>query len=903
MHPSGSNGKRALSQIKMLSARCLVITLTGLLFSLIGSAVHAQNTYRILVLHGVWQQRIWDQQFDVDFSSALEGIGDVNIEVSYQNLGVDRSLSSVAKTRLQQNIQNVIQEQNVDLIVGVLPTAIEFLLEIEEFSNLPQVLVLPESESLADYSEYSSIGIIPSPWRKSIEATIEQILTLQSQTQTIEVIVGNSEIDLIYFDRLQQISGEFSDRVEFRYHVGLAPDSLISLVGGLSEDSSLLLLSYATYGDNQLTNIMNILPQLSQSSAVPMFGISESIVGFGIVGGNVSTVQAYAQAAAELAVSFLDEGPGLPATKNIETSNILDWRQVERWNLPLGLMNTPYSLRYEPNTLWQEYPVVSFAAVNLILFLLAGLLFQAVLLKRSRAAQLIIEAGKKQTRESEARYQLLASNSMDVIWTFDERSRSLTYCSPAIQSLIGYTPEEILTLRFEEVLTAESTSLCLSMLSSSSKGPQVFEIEMCKKDGGTLWCEIAAQRADRQPGGVVEWVGVTRDISKRKEIDAERQALENQVRQNRKIESLGTLAGGIAHDFNNILAVVTGITDLLKDKLVDNEEASVLLNRLMGASEKAKELVRQILTFSRQSKGQKEVINLSSLVHDSLEILEAGIPKHISLNKNICLQQLNVVADSSHIGQVLINIITNAYEAIEGSNGTINISLTQERLERETELSYGRLSAGYYVSIQVEDDGVGMSEQQLENIFDPFYTSKDMGNGLGLSIVHGIVMEHEGGIDIHSVLGEGTTITVFLPLTQESETRVQAKEPEPIKIPPCRILVLDDNKDLLKTLSLMLDRMGHTCVACSNPRQALKLLESEHQDLDMLITDYSMPDLSGIDILDHCSRHYPALPVILSTGYNERITEQIEGDISFAAILNKPYSFRDLNLVLNQITL
>ena len=336
--------------------------------------------------------------------------------------------------------------------------------------------------------------------------------------------------------------------------------------------------------------------------------------------------------------------------------------------------------------------------------------------------------------------------------------------------------------------------------------------------------------------------------------------------------------------------------------MANQSNASELLNKLTTAADKAKSLVSQILTFSRQSSGEKVVTDLPQLIEESLGILQAGIPKTCVIKKHIATGSLKVMVDPTHIEQVILNLITNAAEASEHSDGVITISVDTHQFETAKEFPYGRTLAGDYAMLEVKDRGVGMDIAHLNKIFEPFYTSKTLGNGMGMAIVHGIVMDHMGAIDIQSRLGEGTTVSVYLPLTDREVADMV--EPAAVSEGPrtsSRIMVIDDQEDLLEVTSLMLKNLGHDCVLFSNPRNALRSLKLESDDLDLIITDYSMPDLSGLEVIDYCAENHPSIPVILTTGYGNRIIEQLSEDSKDFNVLNKPFNFVELQTALREV--
>ncbi|MCH7815996.1 MAG: response regulator [Proteobacteria bacterium] len=391
---------------------------------------------------------------------------------------------------------------------------------------------------------------------------------------------------------------------------------------------------------------------------------------------------------------------------------------------------------------------------------------------------------------------------------------------------------------------------------------------------------------------------MTRDISQRKASDAERQRLEHQVQQSQKIESIGTLAGGIAHDFNNILGVITGITDLLKVEFADHSRASPLLKNLMTACEKAKSLLGRILTFSRQSSGKKIVTNLPHLVEESLEILQAGIPKTLIIKKEIASNSLPVMADPTHIEQVIINLITNAAEAHGDQAGSISIRVNSTHLDVEREYLYGRLAPGDYAMLRVTDNGVGMDAEHLAKIFEPFYTTKGQGKGtgLGLSTCYGIIAQSGGHIAVDSTHEGGTTFRVYLPLVAESVSPEKLDDATQ-SLPTGRetILLVEDEPLVRSVASEVLTDHGYTVIQAENGAVALHLIEENpDQTIDLILTDLVMPFIGGKELVERIKIVRPDVCVMYTSGYtsDDRFQAMLmESDVEF---LPKPFSLATL---------
>lgn len=874
----------------------LCLTLLSLLWF---DMAYAQQSQRILVIHGELESENWYRNFDRSLVDHFSSDSPTPTVVASRTLELSRAQTPEILQRLKRELEVEIQEVGYDVVVAALPAATAFLLSLENPNQIPFILTAPDDTIVNNPNLPAYVGIVRSSVRPAMVETVEQILNLRPQTDTIEVVAGNHPTNLTYVEYMQEISEEYADRLQFNFNVGIDPETLKNHVSRLSDTSTVITLPYFAYGDQERPLPFTATREINSAASVPVFMTTDDGLEMGAVGGHVTSSSAYAAAVAEIAERALSGEPFSGVSDQDAASTVYDWNAIQRWNLPVNRLQGPYELIDEPVSVWREYPVIVAVISNIILALLAFAIFQTISLRRSERARLLVESSERAARESEERYRLLAGNTLDVIWVWDPSAQKLSYCSPSVELMLGYTAEEIVAMPMSDLMTPESFERCTEALYRHDPGASLIEVEYHANDGRLVSCEIAVQPTKFSSGVATEWVGVTRDITKRKVDELARRRLEVQVRQSQKFESLGTLAGGIAHDFNNILSVMMGTVDVLKENMKADKDASKLLSRLMSASEKAKSLVQQILTFSRQSENEKVVTNLNSLIEDCLGIMSAGIPNNIQLTKDLCAYSIFTIGDQSQLSQVVVNLVTNAYEAID-EGGQIALTLQAVEFEEDLKCRFTNLPAGRYAKISVSDTGCGIAESAIDKIFDPFYTSKEMGNGMGLAIVQGIIIEHGGAIDIESVVSEGTSITAYLPLTDEVIKTSESKEDQNVEELSRHILVVDDQEELLEIFSSMLEALGHQCTVCQSVDSALDRLEEVNGDFDLIITDYSMPGKSGLELSKQCAKRFDSIPVIISTGYGEGMHEQISPELGVAGVLDKPFNLQKLKDVVSQ---
>lgn len=501
-------------------------------------------------------------------------------------------------------------------------------------------------------------------------------------------------------------------------------------------------------------------------------------------------------------------------------------------------------------------------------------------------------------RASEQKYRLLADNINDIIWLMDLKQKRLTYVSPSVERVRGFTPEETMAQSLEEILTPASRRKAIKITSSKLRkdkqvlqgGAFTLEVEIYNKDRSVRWAEITVSLI-RNPENYSDMLlGVTRDITNRKQSEQEKARLEVQLRQAQKMESIGTLAGGIAHDFNNILACIIGFTELGLDDAPKGSVLSENLQEIHTAGIRAKELVKQILTFARQTDNDLKPVQMNGIIKDTLRLIRSLLPSTIQIESNIESSSL-ILANPTQLHQVLMNLCTNAADAMEPGGGNLDVSIKDIMVDTSRKAPVLDMKPGPYVQLTVSDTGTGISPDMLSSIFDPFFTTKEVGKGtgMGLAVVHGIVESYEGKIMVDSALNKGTVVTVYLPINKGHETLSDGK----LDVMPTggeRILFVDDENAISNMSCMLLERLGYRVSTRTSSLEALELFRQNPEQFDLIITDLTMPNMTGIKLTEKILDIRPGMPIILCTGYNDKIPEKSFEALGIKALVHKPFA-------------
>ncbi len=407
----------------------------------------------------------------------------------------------------------------------------------------------------------------------------------------------------------------------------------------------------------------------------------------------------------------------------------------------------------------------------------------------------------------------------------------------------------------------------------------------------------------RDASGKVDGILIlTTDVTERKRAEENAERLKEQLKQAQKMESIGTLAGGIAHDFNNILSAIIGYTELSMVDLADDSTVKPNMEEVLGAGKRARELVKQILAFSRQGNPEMEPFHIEQVVNEALQLIRASLPATIDIRFQ-GRSEATVMGDSTQIHQILMNLCTNAGHAMEGGTGILTVEIVDEEVGHD-EFAGDRqgMLPGRYVRIRIEDTGQGMTQEVIERIFEPYFTTKTKGRGtgMGLAVTHGIVKSHGGTITVESEPGKGSTFTVFLPTVEQRQAPASAVR-VPIQRGDERVLLVDDEMSLVDMGKQMLEGLGYSVEPRTSSVEALELFRTDPGRFDLVITDMIMPNMTGLELSQRIMGIRQDIPIILCTGFSEMVTEVQAKALGINAFLIKPILKADLARTVREV--
>ncbi len=506
-----------------------------------------------------------------------------------------------------------------------------------------------------------------------------------------------------------------------------------------------------------------------------------------------------------------------------------------------------------------------------------------------------LKSSEESLRRSEEKYRLLVENANDAVMILqDDRLR---FHNRKTEEITGYPGDELARKPLFDLIHPDdramvSENLHLSLQEAMSS--KIYSFRIMARKGDIVWGEVNSVpiRWEDRPAVLC----FVRDISQQRKLEAH-------LQQAQKMEAIGTLAGGIAHDFNNILGVIIGYSEMAVQDIEDTELVAHNLDQVLKASHRAKELVQQILTFSHKNDLEHKPVILNPIVKENLKMLRASLPKTIEIRERITSEMLILMSNPTQIHQILMNLCTNAAHAMDDTGGVMEVILQPWELSREDEDPDHDLPPGEYVKLTVRDTGHGMTPEIIQKIFDPYFTTKPVGKGtgMGLAVVHGIVQSHKGSIAVSSSPAQGTTFDITFPRLLTRRLQEEESPAMPAPLADKRILLIDDERLLADLGKQMLERLGYVVDARTEPVHALETFKRNAIEYDLVITDMTMPGMTGDVLSREVIRLRPDIPIILCTGYSERISPEKAAEIGIKTLLMKPLAVNQLAQAIHEV--
>ncbi|MCP4162996.1 MAG: response regulator [Deltaproteobacteria bacterium] len=534
----------------------------------------------------------------------------------------------------------------------------------------------------------------------------------------------------------------------------------------------------------------------------------------------------------------------------------------------------------------------NFMLVNILVTLIVAIMLNSLKIALTREQKTASEL-----REKHEEFLAILKASPDPVLVYNNLDH-VQYLNNAFTATFGWRLSDVKGKRIPFIPEGQQKSSCDLFEDKSNEVAETakrFETTRYTKDGSLLNISLSAAPIMGNQGDMVGIVVNMKDITELKKMELN-------LQQAQKMESIGRLAGGIAHDFNNILFPILGHTEMLLNDTSDDKIFHTKLEKIYSAALRAKDLVKQILTFSRQESSELKLMKMQPIVKEALKLIRSSISTTIEIKHDIRKNCGLIKGDPTQIHQVVLNLTTNAFHAMEEKGGELNVNLKEVLLE-DSEITTMGMTPGAYALLTVADTGQGMDKSLIKKIFDPFFTTKQIGKGtgMGLSVVHGIVKNMEGAIHVYSEPGIGTEFSVYIPLAKSSSDEMNTQPEKPFQHGTERILLIDDEEEILIMEKMLLERLGYQVISYTSSIEALETFRAAPDEFDMVITDTAMPKMPGDRLSFEVIKICPDIPILLCTGFSETISEEKARSLGIKGFLLKPVALKDFSHKIREV--
>ncbi len=722
--------------------------------------------------------------------------------------------------------------------------------------------------------------------------TIDVVLRLHPEKRRMVVVGDESTTGRAIKKQIEALVPLYKDRLQVDYWIQIALPEAQRRVQNLPDDTFLFFFPYYQTIDNRTHTAEEVMAALSRHSSVPVYTSWEFLLGHGAVGGSMLSGQKHGQVAAGMALKILGGTPvdSIPVVRGPTGSYLFDYEVMRRLKIPEELLPEGSTLINAPRAFYELPKELFWTIIVSLLILLVTLIFLVLtMLGRRRVERTIKDQLSFQETLMDTNPQLVSWKNLEFKYLGANR---------AFATFFGLNdPSEVISKSTRDVIRDQeyvqwSQSADVAVVNNREAFRKVRK-KLTDHKGNVAWIEVNKVPLRDQSGKIVGILSTAENITR--ELDLEKQLLQSQ-----KMEAIGTLASGIAHDFNNILTSIINSTELAIGDVDPETQTAKDLERVLKAARRGGRVVKQILAFSKPSQEGFRPTNITTVVTEVVGLMEVSLPGNIEMRSHISPNIGCILADPTQIYQAVMNLCTNAFQALREHGGTLQIRLEGMNLKEE-EAKTLNLEAGEYIQLTVTDDGPGIAPAIIDKIFDPFFSTKDKteGTGLGLAVVHGIVKAHQGGLRVDSEEKQGTAFRLFFP-------KISATDDFPEERTVFfgsrggTILFVEDDEDQLHTTPRILENVGYSVTAVGFPQEAINLVMADPGRFELLISDYDMPAINGIELIQRIHAINPRMPSILISGREDAI-KAAQAIPSIRRVFIKPYDTIDLTFTINII--
>jgi two-component system, cell cycle sensor histidine kinase and response regulator CckA len=859
----------------------ILLSVILLLFSNV--IAFAKEKKNVLYLNSYHQGYRWSDKL-------LEGIRSVmntsayKVDLQIEYMDAKKYNYDYIESRLFRLYREKFKEELFDVIIVSDNDALNFVQNYRErmFDGVDVVFCGVNGIESVDLTGGDITGVVES---FDLISTLEMAKILHPGTNKMVVVGDQSTTGKAIERQVRALMAAYDNTFRIEFWFQLTLEETQERMVDLADDTFLFFTPWYQTVKGKFYTAEEVVEAISEGSTVPIYTTWEFLLGNGVVGGRMLSGYHHGQVAGEMALRILDgeRAADIPVILEPEGQYMFDHNVMEKLKIDQHLLPEGAIVINRPKAIYEVSKELFWTiAISFVLLLLTLISLVVTMVGRRESERKVIEQLSFQGTLMDTIPQLVSWKNNEGRYLGANKAFIQFFGIGDIDAVVGRHTEDVVDYEDYVQWSSEADRSVVK----EKRAIRKVRKKINQGEDSLSWLEVNKVPLLDPQGRVVGVLSTAENVTKE-------QNLEKQLLQSQKMEALGTLAGGIAHDFNNILTSILNSTELALDDVPPESQTAKDLRRVLKAARRGGSIVKQILSFSRPSKEKFRITDLNIVVHEVLSLIDASLPSTISVKTDLDVPHMFVNADPAQIHQVVLNLCTNGYHALRENGGELSVGLSNAIIKREKADTLD-IRPGNYVKIYVSDNGPGIRPAILHKIFDPFFTTRDLseGTGLGLAVVHGIVKGHLGGVEVQSELGKGTTVSVYLPKSKSSSLlsreTITDKSDEKFSI-----LFVEDDEDQLNSTPRLLREMGHRVEGISDPLEALEIIKKSKESFDVVITDYDMPNMNGIELAQECKD----LPCILVSG-REGAVSDAEKYANIVQVLVKPYDKFDLAEVL-----